>query len=168
MCEHCVQMCEHWRDRDHLWRYRRSRVKKADDLPSCTRLLLSRHARCRNSQRARILRSCRPHEPDERRVLRFKSRRIQHRCPLLLGIRLGPFLFIWISFFGDLILKLFFKYYRARGVISFYRRWSSLPITFSRNYSRFVVEKCIIIFLQNIFAISSRSKFCCVTISFTI
>jgi len=50
-----------WCDRDHLWRYHRSRFKKADGLPSYTSFL-SKHARCRNRQRSRILRSCRPHE----------------------------------------------------------------------------------------------------------
>lgn len=34
-------------------------LKKADGLPSYT-LLLSKHVRCRNRQRSRILRSCRP------------------------------------------------------------------------------------------------------------
>ena len=36
-------------------------LKKADGLPSYTSFL-SKHARCRNRQRSRILRSCRPHE----------------------------------------------------------------------------------------------------------
>jgi len=57
-----VRRMEYSVNRDHLWRYRRSRFKKTDGLPSYMSFL-SKHARCRNRQQSGILRSCRPHEP---------------------------------------------------------------------------------------------------------
>jgi len=92
---HVRALCRARRDRDHLWRYRRSRFKKADGPPSYTSFL-SKHARCRNRQRSRILRSC-------PLGVTFQKPQNTRRCPLPLRIRSGLF-----SLFGFSVLDLFF------------------------------------------------------------